>query len=281
MLHKIRVSAIQRLCVQDGPGVRTTVFLKGCYLACPWCCNPETIHYDQNLYFEKNSQLCGSSKICKRCVVYGGCQPKEHCLLGAYEKTYVDYEVNVLLSLIERDMSLFKKGGGVTISGGEPLMQASQLYPLLTILRQRGVNIAIETSLYAPHTNFDLLKDLVDYWLVDVKFQFGFISYIEKDKYKKDFELNLNFIQEQRQNNCLYRMVLSQQALPHTEAILKRLLKYQIPSLEILACHQLAANKYKQLGLSVPLFSSPSDEELKRFSKYINDKGIKTTILNL
>lgn len=88
--NKIRVTAIQRLCVHDGPGVRTTVFLKGCYLQCPWCCNPETINYEGDALYNKG--VCKKEKasiVCQDCTICGGTRSKEECPINAYEKTYI------------------------------------------------------------------------------------------------------------------------------------------------------------------------------------------------
>lgn len=281
MQHRLRVSAIQRLCLQDGPGVRTTVFLKGCYLSCPWCCNPETILYDGDDYFCKAPELCGTSRICKGCEVMGGKRPKASCPLRAFVKTYTDYDVEELHSILLRDKSLFSMGGGVTLSGGEPLMQARQLVPLLEQLRADNIHIAIESSLYAPSQNFDLISEYVDYWLVDVKFQFGFISYLEKNIFLEDFANNLRFVQEHYPASCVFRMVISKQAIPFSKDIIARLKRYGIRSLELLPCHQLAENKYKQLEQLPSRYSTPEESELVEFRFQLQQQGINTNLLKL
>lgn len=281
MKHKIRVSAIQRLCLQDGPGVRTTVFLKGCYLACPWCCNPETIYYNDSLLFCKNSTLCGNSSLCKSCEVFHGNRKRADCPLGAYSKTFKDYEVQELYTLLLRDKSLYEQGGGITFSGGEPLMQAEQLLPLLSLLHAAGIHIAVESSLYAPRLNFEKITPLIDYWLVDVKFQFGFISYLEKNKYLCDFVENLSEIQHYTSAQYVIRMVISQQAILQKEAILERLLKYGIKEIELLPCHQLAENKYKQLGYNPPVYCAPKKKDLDAFIILLESNGLNVNVLKL
>lgn len=281
MQHKIRVSAIQRLCLQDGPGVRTTVFLKGCYLSCPWCCNPETIHYDDTFLFCKDSTLCGKSSLCQSCEVFYGNRRREDCPLGAYSKTFEDYEVEELHSLLLRDKSLYEQGGGITFSGGEPLMQAEQLYPLLSLLHRDGIHIAVESSLYAPRLNFERIKSLVDYWLVDVKFQFGFISYLEKDKYLSDFAANLSDVQHDCSSEHIIRMVISKQAISQADDILARFIKYGIKEIELLPCHQLAENKYKQLGYKPSVYCAPDKEELAGFINTLGENNLKVNVLKL
>lgn len=280
MQHKIRVSAIQRLCLQDGPGVRTTVFLKGCYLACPWCCNPETIHFYDSSLFCKDSTLCGNSSLCKLCEVFQGKRKRADCPLGAYSKTFEDYEVQDLYTLLLRDKSLYDQGGGITFSGGEPLMQAEQLLPLLNLLHADGIHIAVESSLYAPRLNFEKIKPFIDYWLVDVKFQFGFISYLEKNKFLSDFTENLSDVQQCIPAKYVVRMVISQQAISQKNVILERLLKYGIKEIELLPCHQLAENKYKQLGDKPPVYCAPQKEDLDILVATLETKNIKSKVLN-
>lgn len=280
MKDKIRVSAIQRLCIHDGPGVRTTLFLKGCYLSCPWCCNPETIYYNKDLFFEKNRDICGKSSICNSCEILGGERDKLDCPLGAYVKTYTDYSVDELYELLVADKSIFDTNGGITISGGEPLFQAIELVPLLKKIKDDGIHLAIETSLYGPKENFECIKHFIDYWIIDVKFQFGFISYLEDNKYEADFTSNISWVQTQT-SNMKIRMVISHQAIKKANEILARFKKHSISNIELLACHQLAENKYKQLGLNPSHYSAPSDDELSEFINVLSANNIYSNVLSL
>lgn len=282
MQHNIRVSAIQRLCLQDGPGVRTTVFLKGCYLSCPWCCNPETIYFDDTTFFCKDSSSqCGKLSFCQSCDVFQGHRKRENCPLGVYKKTSTDYDIDELYSLLLRDNTLYQQGGGVTFSGGEPLMQAEVLYPLLKKLHEDGIHIALESSLYAPVEKFQKIVSLVDYWLVDVKFQFGFISYLEQNKYIHDFAANLSEVQRECKSKHIVRMVISKQAIPKVDDILDRFSRYGIKTIELLPCHQLAENKYLQLGRKPPVYCAPEKEELSKFVEKLKVNNIKVNILKL
>lgn len=279
MVDKIRVSAIQRLCLHDGPGVRTTLFLKGCYLACPWCCNPETIHYNKDLYFIKDSSLCGDSEICKLCELKGGTADKGNCPFGVFERTYIDYSDKELYEKLITDKSLFDRDGGITLSGGEPLMQANQLLPLLRKLKESKINITMESSLYAPSENFDLVKQYVDFWIVDVKFQFGFISYLDENLYLNDFESNLLWLQNNVSSRLKIRMVISHQGLKQKDDIVQRFKRYQINEVELLPCHQLAENKYIKLGKNSSIYSAPQQVELKAFANLLNKNSISANVL--
>jgi len=149
---------IQKFSIHDGAGIRTTVFFKGCPLRCAWCHNPESqafaaehIHYPE------------------RCIHCGHCD--EGCLADVYETVGKAYSVETLCALLERDQIFFdNSGGGITLSGGEPMAQ-DEVY-LLTVLERlskRGIPVAIDTSGYAPYTRFQAVIPYVDMFLYDIK----------------------------------------------------------------------------------------------------------------
>ncbi len=150
----LRVTSIQRGCVNDGPGVRTVVFLKGCSLRCPWCCNPETQLMEHQAYINNDKCLLYKkcpSQLCNNCVRVGGTKDLNQCVFGVYEEVAKDYEVSQLFEEINNDEKLFREtGGGITFSGGEPMLQAESLLLLLKLLNNKGFHIAIETTLVAP-----------------------------------------------------------------------------------------------------------------------------------
>lgn len=276
---KIRVTAIQRLCVNDGPGVRTVVFLKGCYLKCPWCCNPETIHYDTDEYFDKRTcKYPVKSAICRNCELYGGRSLKIHCPLNSYEKTYSDYEVDELYDLLMRDEHLFRENGGVTFSGGEPILQAIVIKPLLEKLKKNGIHIAFETTLYAPCNHYEAVKEFVDYWLVDLKFQYGFIPNLDYNIGTESFETNLSDLQKSHKQT-LYRMVIMAEVLTRTDAIIEQMKKHHVDNVELLGCHALAENKYLELNKIFHRFKIPTSAELLTMCEALNTSNIKARFI--
>ena len=281
MPAKIRVTAIQRLCVNDGPGVRTVVFLKGCYLQCPWCCNPEAIHYDGDEYFGKgNCKYPIRNPICKDCELHGGLATKNRCPFGVFEKTYKDYEAEELFGLLMRDAALYRDGGGITFSGGEPLLQAVAIKPLLQRLKDEDIHIAFETTLYAPSAQYDAVKAYVDYWLVDLKFQFGYMTNKDYTVDINDFNVNLqNLLSSEKA--VVYRMVVMEEMMEKASQIIQRLKGHGIDGIELLSYHGLAENKYKELGRVFKRFWPLSNPALETLSDMLVKYGINVKITKL
>ncbi|MFC2144609.1 glycyl-radical enzyme activating protein [Acidobacteriota bacterium] len=181
-----RVFNIQRCSVHDGPGIRTTVFLKGCPLSCSWCHNPEGIDEAPVLMISADRCLtCGAcSEACP--VEEGGAAPAgelwdrgactrcgscvEACPADARKIAGRDYEVDELVDVLERDRVFFDtSGGGVTFSGGEPLAQSEFLTECLRECRRRGLHMTVDTCGLAPRETLLEVARLCDLVLYDLK----------------------------------------------------------------------------------------------------------------
>ena len=180
-MARLRVTGVQRFSVHDGPGIRTTVFLKGCSLRCPWCCNPENIKPEREVYF-RASRCTGCLECLKGCeflerpedifMYPEHLECAENCPSGAMGVYGDDLSPEELADLILRDLDYYEATeGGVTFSGGEPLLQADGILALLEKLD--GIHVAVETSLHAPPENLGVLLDRVDLFIVDVKILTG------------------------------------------------------------------------------------------------------------
>lgn len=180
------ITDIQRFCVHDGPGIRTTVFLKGCNLRCGWCHNPETINPRPELQvYPEKCVACGAClTACSRgahAVVDGQkrferslCAACGACARGCYAEALkvagrqVTAE-EVVAEVLEDREFYASSGGGVTLSGGEPLMQRDFAVEVLQLCRQAGLHTAIETNLAWPWEHVESVLPHLDLLMADIK----------------------------------------------------------------------------------------------------------------
>ena len=191
---------IQGFSVQDGPGIRTTVFLKGCPLRCPWCHSPESQRFDIQLSWQRRkcigTEVCG---LCLSCCPRGAIRPlqrapsadgqkqaqlievdwdncddcgrcAEACPAGALSMWGKRYTVSEVVDRVLRDRPFFEKsGGGVTISGGEPLSQAAFTLALLQAFKELDVHTALDTTGFAPWKTVQKALPFTGLFLLDLK----------------------------------------------------------------------------------------------------------------
>jgi pyruvate formate lyase activating enzyme len=273
----LEVSAIQSFCLHDGPGIRTTIFLKGCYLDCFWCCNPESISVRPESFFNKNKCLYLKgiqSNLCIDCELAGGKHSKYECKLGVFKPTSIKMSVNEVLAKITRDSRLFSQsGGGVTFSGGEPFMQAAALLPLLQKLKEKKISIAFETSGYFPHEHLETLLGYIDFVYLDLKFQYGFLPNKEFDVSISNFDENINAFQNNK-IEIKYRLVYLANTFStekEIDRLVQKLKSYNIHALEILCFHPLAKNKYQQLDKTFFDYSPRSEKMNDLLNKKLSE----------
>ncbi len=180
------VTRIQRMSVHDGPGIRTTLFFKGCNFRCKWCHNPETWQFGRQLEHVTTRCIgCAACVgVCKthavRRTLKGICFSPEDCdacgrcvsVCPAGAMTMVGEEVSVesLTRELRKDRIYFdESGGGVTLSGGEPFLQFAFVKSFLEACRAENISTAIETNLSAPPEQIRELVPLVDWWMCDLK----------------------------------------------------------------------------------------------------------------
>ena len=160
---------IREFTVHDGPGTRVTVFLKGCPLHCRWCHNPEGLSPEPQLMIRKSACIrCGACKTkCAHpdCIKFNRCL--HACPPGLISVCGYRTDADSLAKKLHGYTPFFKNGGGVTFSGGEPLMQSEFLYELLT--KTRPLHRAVETSGYARPQVFERIIEICDLVIMDLK----------------------------------------------------------------------------------------------------------------
>ena len=182
-----RVFAIKRFALHDGPGIRTTVFVKGCPLRCIWCHNPEGLIHERQLAFyphlciacDKCYQVCLSGALRKKrspiedyerekCLLCGSCA--EGCPAGAVEVIGRDLPPDEVVSVVERDRHFYDtSGGGMTVSGGEPLAQADFTLELLARAKAIGIHTILDTCGRAPFERLVKCLEFTDHVYYDLK----------------------------------------------------------------------------------------------------------------
>lgn len=253
---KVRLTNIQRFCLNDGPGIRTTVFLKGCNLRCPWCANPENMKFDREVYENKSKK-----------GIYG-----------------IDMDDADLFNEIIKDKSYFlQSGGGVTFSGGEALLQSKVLLPLLIKLKEEGINVCFETALMVPTELVREIISYVDLFIVDIKI-------LDKDKarevLKGDIQLyydNLELLKSMKKD-IIFRIPLVKGYTindGNIEKIIELLSQFVGYKVEIFKIHNLAESKYASLGLEMKKLELVSDNEINKLSKRLSELGINVEIIRI
>ncbi len=247
------VADIQRACIHDGPGIRTTVFLKGCPLRCAWCHNPECIRFEPEImdYPEK-------------CIGCGQCD--KGCFSGAKVMCGREMTVQQVLQEILQDKSYYGTEGGVTISGGEPLAQPEFLSALIDACKAEHIHCAVETSLLLWDEEIFQKLDLV---MADLK--------IWDDALHRQYTgvSNGRIIENFRMLNDLGIPILARTpVLPEIEqgiGEISRFLKSleNVKQYELLPYHPLGNSKRAALHLPAEPFSVPSAEHMKELMQYV------------
>ncbi len=223
---QLNVSNIQHFSTGDGPGIRTTVFLKGCHLRCPWCHNPETLlAAPQTLTYPS------------RTVHYGQM-----------------LSVDEITAEIMEDFDFYGDNGGATVSGGEPMLQSEGLLPLCKMLKENGVSVIVDTAGDVAWEKFLSLLPYVDCWYFDCKTA-------DIDAYGKVIRADGSRIFDNlsRLQQSGAKVQIRIPLIPgfntdaaSIDAIIGRLKEIGITQVDLLPFHRMADGKYKALGLAYP-----------------------------
>ncbi len=267
---------IKRFSVHDGPGIRTSVFLKGCPLSCIWCHSPEGIGSEISIWHDQNLCIaCGEcvkncpqkalklvtqpqpqSRPCirinrKLCSLNGNCV--KVCPTGAIQFTGSKIRVSDIINEIEKDLLYYRmSGGGVTLTGGEPLFQPDFSAGILEACRKMKIHTAIETCLFSDKKTIAHISEYVDLFLVDMKIfdNAEHINYTGKSNniIKYNFE---NIAKSGKQVVVRIPMI---EGITDSEENVNAIQKYVKKTnsrihIEHITYNHLAANNYNRLGI--------------------------------
>lgn len=252
---KVRITNVQRFCLNDGPGIRTTIFFKGCSLKCPWCCNPETINYDFDYYtIDGNNRIFG-----------------------------YDIEESELEKEILKDLAFYKNDGGVTFSGGEALLQLSKLTTMLKKLKKQKIHVALETSLAVDKMKIEKVMNYVDLFYVDLKILDDTLAKEAIHCNVVQYLDNINILIKNKKN-IIFRFPANKEYTLHPnnmKAIRKFISAHKGINIEIYKTHNLGESKYKLLNKEYVPFEEISDEVLLNVKKDFITAGAKVNIISL
>ncbi|ABR49952.1 glycyl-radical enzyme activating protein family [Alkaliphilus metalliredigens QYMF] len=300
-----RIFNIQKYNTYDGPGVRTLVFFKGCPLRCKWCSNPEGLEKDFEVLFDE--KICSRCQTCvavcpvgihsaqggkhlidrsKTCI---GCRKcEEECQKNAISIMGEDKTVEELLEIIEEDSPFYDlSGGGVTLGGGEVLMQSDFAGQLLKACKKEWIHTAIETSGYVNSENLLKLAENVDLFLYDLKHINSEKHYQWTGVYNDRIFDNLKELLN-RKYNVKIRMPLLKGVNDRKEDI-DKLMRFIEPyknyenfkGIDLLPYHKLGVNKYRLLDKTYPIEGDPSlnKEDLKKIESWIEKYDLPVTVI--
>lgn len=267
-----RIFNIQRYSLNDGAGIRTVVFFKSCPHRCPWCANPESI--SPKIETVRRESKCLHCAPCLR--------DADECPSGAFERIGRDVTLDELEREVMKDEVFFRSsGGGVTLSGGEVLMQAPFATQLLKRLRRYGIRTAIETAGDAPLSRLLPLARQCDEVLFDLKI-------MDPEQARAVTAVNLPRVMENLTQlvaegiNVIPRVPLIP-GYTLTDANMARVLAFLLPSgirqLHLLPFHTYGEPKYRLLGQqwSMREVNPPTAEEVAAMRRMAEDKGFHVT----
>ncbi|MCI8554217.1 MAG: glycyl-radical enzyme activating protein [Clostridiales bacterium] len=286
---KIHITDIQRFCIHDGPGLRTTVFMNGCPLSCKWCHNPEAQLTGNRIFYTDSKCIgCGACSVCsahtfseaghlfrrESCTSCGRCA--EICPSGALMNTVITMDTAEVAAEVLKDAAFYGEDGGVTLSGGEPLWQTAAALELLQMCREHGLHTAVETCGVFRDSCLPVLSSSADLLLWDIK---------DTDNYrhKENTGVPLDPIQENLFSadrlgipirlRCLLLEGINANE-EHIDQVCRLAGKLKhLEGIDLIPYHPMGKSKYERLGISDTFDNKryiPSQERLEALQKIVN-----------
>lgn len=296
---------IRRFSTHDGGGIRTTVFLKGCPLSCVWCHNPEGISTRvRPLYFKNKCISCGTCcSFSKNGGVIAGEKGIqilaekqenwdkiiENCPAGAIVWDSRSMTVEETVEAVMRDNPFYKYDGGVTLSGGEPLLQAEFVLAFLKELKKQGIHTAIETALHVPTETVEAVMPWLDLIYADLKLfdsrEHETYVGVPNDRIKKHIKL---LLESEKRDSVVIRTPMIPKITDGEENIrnISRFISDIYPEVayEILNYNPLAEAKYHLVDRSYCFKENPtrySKEVMENFADIARANGIKNIFMEV
>lgn len=290
---------IQRMSVHDGPGLRTTVFFKGCPLHCLWCSNPESqSRHPQLMFFKELCSGCGrclevcpsgaafrEGTTCGRdittCVQCGRCASQ--CPTAARVMSGRSYDVEDVMKIVRKDAPFYgNSGGGVTFSGGECTMQEHFLLALIEVCQNEGIHTCVDTCGQTEHKLFRYLLEQADLFLFDIK-------HMDSRQHKRLTGVGNELIQQ----NLAYALATFPEKIQiriplmpnlndseeNIAAIAASLKPFGMRHVDVLPCHLFGSNKYNALGLPQSNIGQYSSDALHGILELFAAHGLETEIV--
>ncbi len=310
MSERVLITNIQRYSINDGPGIRTTVFLKGCKLNCAWCHNPECINFYPEIYWKP--LLCRQCGICFDACPRGAIQPPippsegednehyykidlsrcDHCMqcveacsYGALVRVGEPKTVEEILDEVERDMPFYlNSGGGMTVTGGEPTAFPDFTLELLRRAKERGIHNCLDTSGFCAWEILESMRPHVDIFLYDIKCMSAKLHVMRTGVNNSPILANLRRLAEVGAEVIVRVPVIPgfNDSPQHTERLADFLagLGPSIIQVDLLPFHNWCQDKYRWLGREWEYkdVDSLAASEMTDLQDILEEHGLATTI---
>lgn len=285
---------IQRFSVHDGPGIRTTVFFKGCNLHCFWCHNPESIRSEKEVQFHSVKCIgCGKCfAVCpnqchvmrdgervferEKCSACGKCT--DLCYAEALTMAGKDYTPREVLDIVMMDKPFYKENGGMTCSGGEPMLQKDFLLELLRMAKEQGIHTAVDTAGNVPFSWYEQILPYTDLFLFDLKCMDDATHVKAVGVHNQLLKENIRRLSDAGAHIWVRIPVIpginaNMENMRETAELVRNLDGVEL--VELLAFHKLGGGKYESLGLDYQAkdIIPPAKEQLQEFCRPFKDVG--------
>ena len=257
---------IQRFCTDDGPGIRTTVFFKGCNLHCAWCHNPESQKESVEQMFYRDKCIG-----CGRCESIAENDMSFVCFQDARRICGREYTVDSLLLELLKDKIFYdNSGGGVTFSGGECMLQIDFLHEILRECKKNGIHTAVDTAGHVPFERFERIMPCIDLFLYDVKCY-------DSEKHKRYTGAGNELILENLKkllatDSSVWVRIPIIPTVNDSEEEMRSIKEFLVScghpkKVELLPYHAMGEHKYAAIGKQAQMFSVPCEEKMRELKK--------------